>query len=1385
VRFTIHQHPHRAAAPAIKPKHRPARLLTLFVLCLCADWGTSASAQTGGCTTPSFGAPVAYSSFGATISVAVADFDGDGKLDLGALNSYNFGSLYVFRGSGTGAFQLTDAFSDIGSSPRGIAAGDFNGDGRPDIVTANGSFSQGEASVYLNNNLNNNLTFNEEHQLNWAGPGGTSASSVAVADFNADGKLDLVLSNISTNSADIALGDGAGHFTNFQRFNSGGIAPSHVVVRDFNGDGKLDLAVANSGSGGSNNNVGILLGNGDGGFSPTISYPGGASPTFLATGDFNSDNKPDLAVASGSTNEGPKVSILLNDGAGAFGPPSSFLSGGMTTLSLSAADFNGDGKIDLAVANRLQSNVQLFVGDGAGNFTPSSSYNSGASGPNFITASDLNGDSLPDLVVAHEGPRRVSVLLNTCGAGSSEATLGFSAASYAVSEAVSTVTVTVNRSGSLAGATSVNYATSDGVATNPADYRATSGVLSFADGEASKTFTVEIVNDTGDEPSETFIVTLSNPTGSATLGTLSAATVNIFDDDPTPSLSVNDVSVTEGNSGLTSAVFTVTLSAASGQQVRVNYATSDAAATNGVDYVDASGTLIFMPGQTTRTVAVSVIGDTDAEVSESFFFTLSSSSNATLTDAQAIGTILDDDAACPNPTFGAATNVDAPWPSQLVSGDFNGDGKSDVATADSTSESINVRLGDGAGGFSAAASFPVGKSPRSLALGDFNLDGKTDIVVASQEVSGASGVSLLLADGNGGFAPATSVSTGPLPYYVAVGDFNVDGKPDLLVLSLAPGEVSVQLGDGAGGFGAPVAFFTVRNGSHDPVVADFNGDSKPDVAVSSSNSHNVSVLFGSGTGSFSRMVTLSAGENPNGLSAGDFNGDNKLDLVVANSGSNNISLLLGDGTGNFGAATNFTTGFRPIGLASADLNADGRLDVVTANYQEDSSITGDVSVLFGTGTGRFTQPTNFPTGRGPYKVIINDFNGDAKGDLVVANLLSRTLSLLLNGCVGAPAVGAIQFSANGDTLGEGDGRVAVMVTRTGNIFGVASVDYRTADTDTFTVGCSDSVNNNGGAYARCDFATVVGRLDFAVGETRKSILIPLIDDGHDETAETFQIILSNPTGAALGTAASATVTIQDNDAPGAANPILASPFFVRQQYLDFLSREPDTNGFNAWLGVLNNCPNPFTVPAAPSQCDRIYVSGEGFFRSLEFQLKGSYAFRFYKVAFDRLPEYTELVSDMSFVAGQTADEVYARKAQLATLVTQRAEFQALYGGMTNAQYVNALLGRYQLTQVTTPDPAQPDTSGKVTLTAADLTNRLNGNTLTRAQVLRAVADSDAVGAREFNNAFVGMQYYGYLRRKPDQSGFNAWLAVLQAGDVRTMVNGFLNSTEYKLRFGQP
>jgi hypothetical protein len=429
-----------------------------------------------------------------------------------------------------------------------------------------------------------------------------------------------------------------------------------------------------------------------------------------------------------------------------------------------------------------------------------------------------------------------------------------------------------------------------------------------------------------------------------------------------------------------------------------------------------------------------------------------------------------------------------------------------------------------------------------------------------------------------------------------------------------------------------------------------------------------------------------------------------------------------------------------------------------------SSLAGSwLTITSGSGTGNGTITFNVAANTG----------GARSGQI----LYMGSFYTINQAASSSPPATVLEFAAPTFQVGEAAGRASINVTRSGNTAGATTVDYRTEDTDTFTVGCFDRVNNQGGAYARCDFATTVGTLSFAAGETTKTILVPVIDDGHAEGAETFRLRLSNISGATLGSNTLATVTIQDNDAAGAANPIFTTPFFVRMQYLDFLSREPEAG--EPWSAVLNRCPNVNNDPT----CDRIIVS-QSFFGSPEFQLKGFYVFRFYKLAFNRLPEYSEIVSDMSFVAGATPEEVYARKSQLAQLLTERPEFQTAYGNLTNALYVTALLGRYHLTEVTTPNPAAPDGTQKVTLTSADLTNRLNANTLTRAQVFRAVADSDQVGAREYNNAFVAMQYYGYLRRKPETSGYESWLRVLQSGDIRTMVSGFMNSQEYRSRFGQ-
>ena len=472
-----------------------------------------------------------------------------------------------------------------------------------------------------------------------------------------------------------------------------------------------------------------------------------------------------------------------------------------------------------------------------------------------------------------------------------------------------------------------------------------------------------------------------------------------------------------------------------------------------------------------------------------------------------------------------------------------------------------------------------------------------------------------------------------------------------------------------------------------------------------------------------------------------------------------------------------------VGIAQTDANAiRGQL----AN-NINASLFADISTFAGADAGNrvlmFT-PNPFQSGSSVSHYDTTAFRNllmepNISDDLTHSVTSPQDLTFDLMRDIGwvSAAASNLQFSASNYPVNEAAGSVTITVQRTGDTSGTASVAYSTADLDNFTVGCGAVTGN---AFARCDFATSVDTLTFAPGETTKAFQIPIINDSLAEGPETFQVVLSNPTGANLVSPSTATVTITDDDGVTGPNPIFTTPFFVRQQYLDFLSREPEVG--EPWSAVLNGCSDVNNNPA----CDRVTVSG-AFFGSPEFQLKGYFVYRFYKVALNRLPLYTEIVVDMRAVTGQTPADVFAKKAAFTNAFVQRPDFVAALGALPNDQYVNTLMGRYTLTQITTPDPANPDGTTKVTLSSTDLINRLNGvgGTLTRAQVLRAIADSDQVVNLEFNQAFVAMQYFGYLRRNPDPTGFQSWLTFLNGhpNDSRTMVNGFVNSAEYRLRFG--
>jgi pimeloyl-ACP methyl ester carboxylesterase/outer membrane protein assembly factor BamB len=492
----------------------------------------------------------------------------------------------------------------------------------------------------------------------------------------------------------------------------------------------------------------------------------------------------------------------------------------------------------------------------------------------------------------------------------------------------------------------------------------------------------------------------------------------------------------------------------------------------------------------------------------------------------------------------------------------------------------------------------------------------------------------------------------------------------------------------------------------------------------------------------------------------------------------------------------FDTPISPIVSVSGSAAQDTEPPVIT--FTEVPHTTTRLITLTASDSESGVKAIYYSTDGSSFRPYTSPFNIDPHSNPVVYafaddNVANRS-SLTTYQLTAPPST--LQFGAASYSFNEGDGRATITVTRIGDPTATATVEFQTVD-DPAAVPCDPSLKRpdgssypQGNAYARCDYATSIETVTFAAGDTQpKIITIPLIDDGYVEGTETVQLKLLNSTGATLSAQNTISLTITDNDSAVGLNPIFSTTFFVRMHYLDFLSREPEPG--EPWSGVLNRCPLPFNLDArSPSAaCDRIIVS-QSFFGSPEFRLKGFFVFNFYRVAFDRRPEYAEIIPDMSGVTGATAAEVYAKRAALAVNFTGRAEFKTRYNGLSDTDYVNALLDRYGLQQITTPDPQQPEVGIKVVLTRVELVNRLGAagaQALTRAQVLRAIVESDEVGAAEYKGVFVAMQYYGYLRRTPEESGYQAWLRVIteDPNNIRIMVNGFMNSTEYRLRFGQP
>jgi hypothetical protein len=382
---------------------------------------------------------------------------------------------------------------------------------------------------------------------------------------------------------------------------------------------------------------------------------------------------------------------------------------------------------------------------------------------------------------------------------------------------------------------------------------------------------------------------------------------------------------------------------------------------------------------------------------------------------------------------------------------------------------------------------------------------------------------------------------------------------------------------------------------------------------------------------------------------------------------------------------------------------------------------------------------------------------------------------------------SVQFQLAQFDVTESGLSATVTVTRSGDTTTRSSVNYVTIDA---------------GATQKGDYTFASGTINFAAGEATKSFPVLIVDDTFQEGTETFSVMLFNPVNTTLGARSVAAVAILDNDlSPPTTNP-LDNPnalFFVRQHYLDFLSREPDAGGLAFWANEITSC----GTDASCIEVRRINVSA-AFFLSIEFQETGYLAYRMYKASYGNLQlpagapvpvRYEEFLPDTQQLSlgvivgsGNWQEQLEINKQMFALNFVSRLRFiTAFPTTMEPPVFVNTL---YANAGVTPSDAERALVIGEFGVGATT-----TGDTAARARVIRRVAENSALKQQELNKAFVLMQYFGYLRRNPydppeislDYAGYNFWLGKLNQFNGNfieaEMVRAFLVSTEYRHRFG--
>lgn len=684
---------------------------------------------------------------------------------------------------------------------------------------------------------------------------GVSARCIEKGDFNEDGHLDIALGIFTvspTNQLAIFLGNGDGTFGSSTLF-SIGPRPLDLKTYDFNGDGHLDIVSANN----NGHTISVVFGTGTGSFGAATNYSTGASsgPNGISIGDFDMDGIKDLVVSVQASGSG--FMYFKGISGGTFNAGINYAIAG-SPLGITSADFNGDGKLDVATCNSGATNIGVRLGNGDGTFAVVTNY-AAQTAPYNIESGDLNGDGFVDLACTNETTGSISVFIGN-GTGT-----------FAVAD---------------------NYASGTG----------TDGLI-FDDFNEDSKLDIACVNNSENTVS-LFTNTGINTPGNRFTKIKYSGTGNPknlingdFNEDTHADLVVPSsvgtklvVMIGDGNGFFASGQSIVTETGPN--DVVIGDFNSDGKS----DLVSANKTansISYFSGNGDGTYATKVDVTVGTSPVALYAYDVNNDSKLDIVTANSgsnnISVLFGDGAG----GFAAAVNYAVgTTPSDIICANINGDVNIDIAVSNSGSNNFSVLLGSGAGAFGAATNFSVGTDPTGIVAANFNADGNIDIATSN---GSSNNVTVIFGNGSGSFASAANFSTANNPRGIDAADMDNDGDQDIVTANYSSNNVSVLMGNGAGSFAAATNYTTDVK-PQAIKIADFNNDGLKDVVtcneVATGATSTVSLLMGTGGGSLGTTKNFSASTNSLGIAAGDVNGDGLIDVATSNFTANNITILL-------------------------------------------------------------------------------------------------------------------------------------------------------------------------------------------------------------------------------------------------------------------------------------------------------------------------------------------------------------------------------------------------------------------------------------------------------------------------------------------------------------